>query len=410
MILPLALGLALSIIVVSFFGGMETAGISANRVRLTTSARGGDRRARMVLRLLETPDRLITTCLVGTNIGVVGASFIATALTVELLPESAAGWAVPITSLLLTPILMITGDLLPKTIGRVYADHLTVALAYPLNVLDWVLKPISLVASGLSRLLFRLRGIRPGSQQRITREELRVMMRRGARGEAIDGRTARMMGSAFTFSSREVREVMTPLREVRALPGRTTIPQAFAAAAGSDDAFIVVYRERVDAIVGVVPVLALVRAPLQVTLDRIMTDPLFVPESKNLRGMLETFRRRQVNLAVVVDEYGSTLGVVTLNDVVGAITEATREEDLAEPGPLEPGEPLTVPAELPLTELAERYEVVLPEGDYATVGGFLIDRLERIPRAGEELTNAGYRFLVLDATPRRVVTVVIERV
>ena len=409
MILPLALGLVLSIIVVSFFAGMETAGISANRVRLTTAARGGDRRARMVLRLLETPDRLITTCLVGTNFGVVGASFIATALTVELLPESAAGWAVPITSLLLTPILMITGDLLPKTIGRVYADRLTVALAYPLNVLDWVLKPISLVASGLSRLLFRLRGIKPGSQQRITREELRVMMRRGARGEAIDSRTARMVGSAFTFSSREVREVMTPLREVRALPGRTTIPQAFAAAAGSDEAFIVVYRERVDAIVGVVPVLALVRAPLQATLDRIMTDPLFVPESKNLRGMLETFRRRQVNLAVVVDEYGSTLGVVTLNDVVGAITEATRGEDLAEPGPLEPGEPLTVPAELPLTELAERYEVELPEGDYATVGGFLIDRLERIPRAGEEVTHAGYRFRVLDATPRRVVTVVIER-
>ncbi|MCK4593517.1 HlyC/CorC family transporter, partial [bacterium] len=319
-------------------------------------------------------------------------------------------WAVPITILLLTPILIVTGDLLPKTIGRVYADRLTVALAYPLNVLDWVLKPISLVASGLSRLLFRLRGVKPGSQQRITREELRVMMRRGARGEVIDGRTARMVGSAFTFSSREVREVMTPLREVRALPGRTTVPQAFAAAAGSDEAFIVVYRERVDAIVGVVPVLALIRAPLQATLDRIMTDPLFVPESKNLRGMLETFRRRQVNLAVVVDEYGSTLGVVTLNDVVGTITEATRGEDLAEPGPLEPGEPLTVPAELPLAELAERYEIVLPEGDYATVGGFLIDRLERIPRAGEELTHAGYRFRVQDATPRRIVSIVIERV
>jgi len=112
----------------------------------------------------------------------------------------------------------------------------------------------------------------------------------------------------------------------------------------------------------------------------------------------------------VVDEYGSTLGIVTLNDVVGTITEATRGEDLAEPGPLKPGEPLTVPAELPLAELAERYEICLPEGDYATVGGFLIDHLERIPRAGEELSFENYRFRVLDATPRRVVTVVIERV
>ena len=409
MILLDALLLTLCILVVGFFAGIETAAISSNRVRLTTAARGGDRRARVALRLLETPDRLITTCLVGTNLGVVGASFIATTLTVRLLPESAAGWAIPITSLVLTPILLILGDLLPKTVGRAYAESLTKALAYPLNVLDWVLKPISLVASGLSRLIFRLRGIRPGGLQRITRSELRVMMRRGARGEAIDDRTARMVGSAFTLSEREVREVMTPLREVRALPEEATVPEAFAAAAGSDEPYIAVYRGRVDAIVGVLPVLELVRAPLQVTLDKIMAAPLFVPESKNLRRMLETFRRRQVNLAVVVDEYGSTLGVVSLDDVVGAITEATREEHHAEPGPLERGAPITLPAELSTVELAERYEVELPEGDYATVGGFLIDRLERIPRAGEEVTHGGYRFRVLDATPRRVVAIMIER-
>jgi putative hemolysin len=197
--------------------------------------------------------------------------------------------------------------------------------------------------------------------------------------------------------------------EVRALPAEAAVPEAFAAAVKTDSAYIVVYRERVDAIVGVVPVLDLVRAPLQAPLDRIMTDPLFVPESKNLRGMLETFRRRQVNLAVVVDEYGSTVGVVTLDDVVGAITEATREEGPVEPGPIEPGDSVVVPADLPLSELYERYEVELPAGDYATVAGFLIDRLERIPRAGEELSFEGYRLRVLDATPRRVVTVVVER-
>ena len=234
------------------------------------------------------------------------------------------------------------------------------------------------------------------------------MMHQGARGEAIDDRTARMVGSAFTFSSREVREVMTPLREVRALPVEAAVPEAFASAVDAESAFVVVYRDRVDAIVGVVSVMELVRAPLQATLDRIMTEPLFVPESMNLRGMLETFRRRLVNLAVVVDEYGSTLGVVTLDDVVGTITEAT-QEGLAAPGPLDRGESVILPADLPLAELADRFVVELPDGDYATLGGFLINRLERIPRAGEEVVHEGYALRVLDATPRRVVTVVVER-
>ncbi len=406
--MALALLLLLAVLLVAFFAGMETACISANRVRLTTAARAGDGRARVALKLLATPDHLITTCLVGTNIGVVGASIIATAIVMELLPADARGWVVPVTSLALTPLLMVAGDLLPKAVGRAFADDLTLAAAYPLRVLDWVLKPISIVALGLSRLLLRLQGIKPGTQQRITREELRVMMHQGARGEAIDDRTARMVGSAFTFSSREVREVMTPLREVRALPVEADVPEAFAAAVDSDSGFIVVYRDRVDAIVGVVPLIELVRAPLQATLDRIMTEPLFVPESKNLRGMLETFHRRQVNLAVVVDEYGSTLGVVTLDDVVGTITEAT-QEGLAAPGPLERGESVALPADLPLAELAERYVVELPVGDYATLGGFMIDRLERIPRAGEEVVEGEYALRVLDATPRRVVTVVVER-
>ncbi len=406
--IALAFLLLLAVLLVAFFAGMETACISANRVRLTTAARAGDGRARVALRLLAIPDRLITTCLVGTNIGVVGASIVATAIVMELLPADARGWVVPVTSLALTPLLMLVGDLLPKAVGRAFADELTLAAAYPLSVLDWVLKPISIVALGLSRLLLRLQGIKSGTQQRITREELRVMMHQGARGEAIDDRTARMVGAAFTFSSREVREVMTPLREVRALPVEADVPEAFAAAVDSDSAFIVVYQERVDAIVGVVPLIELVRAPLQATLDRIMTEPLFVPENKNLRGMLETFHRRQVNLAVVVDEYGSTLGVVTLDDVVGTITEAT-QEGLAAPGPLDRGESVALPADLPLAELAERYVVELPEGDYATLGGFMIDRLERIPRAGEEVVEGEYALRVLDATPRRVVTVIVQR-
>jgi len=404
----LALALLFFILLSCFASGMETAGISANRVRLTTAARAGDKRAQVALKLLATPDRLITTCLVVNNITLVGASFVATAITAELLPPGAEGWTVPITSLALTPLLLVAGDLLPKTVGRAYADGLTLALARPLQVLDWVLKPVSAAAFALSRLILRLRGLEPGAQQQITREELRVMMRHGAKAKAIDDRTARMVGLAFGFSSRDLREVMTPLAEVPALPVGTDIPRAFAAAVEADADFIVVYRERVDAVVGVAAVSELVRAPLQATLERVMAEPLFVPEGRSLRAMLETFHRRQTELAVVVDEYGSVLGVVGLQDVVGAITEAS-QEGLAAPGPLERGGSVSLPADLPLAELAERYEVELPQGGYATLGGFLIARLERIPRAGEEVVHGEYRLRVQDATPSRVVSVVLER-
>ncbi len=411
--MSLLLGLILLLVAIlgsGFFSGLETAVISVDRVNLLSESRAGDRRAHTLLERLRRPEWLITTLLVGTNVCVVGASTVATALLIQLLPPQWHGLVAVMTSVILTPILFFFGELLPKIIGRAYANGLSKAVIWPLRIIGWLFAPVSLIAGGLSRLLFKLLKIERGSSWRISREELRVMMRRGERQSAIEAHTARMAGAAFHFADREVREVMTPLRLIKAVPADTGIARAFAVAGNSDKPFLMVYRGRVDELVGVVPMNELVRAPLGSRLGRVMREPLYVPENKSLEGMLAEFRRSGRNLAVVVDEFGSTLGLVTLDDVLGAIIDI-EPLGVGEVGPESIGdEELILPAETGLVELLERYQIELPTGDYATLGGLLNDHLERIPKTGEELEIAGWRLRVAAAGPRRVRRVGLRRV
>lgn len=410
--MSLTLGLVLLVLALagsSFFSGMETAIISANRLNFLVDAEKGDRRARRALKELRDPQLLITTILVGNNICNVGASTVATALLVQYLPDQLVNATTVIASLSLTPLLFVFSELLPKAVARTYANRLTRTIIPLLQLFKWLFIPISLIAGGLSRLLFRIKKLDPRSAWRISREELRVLLRQGERRSAIETPTARMAGAAFHFSEREVREVMTPLRELRAIPASAGVDQAYAEASAGETPFLIVYEERVDRIVGVLPVGELLRAPLGSRLGELARRPLFVPESKSLEGMLDELQHAGANLAVVVDEFGSTLGVVTLDHLLGAILDVIPSDDEDGGAPLEATQEIVLPAETTLVELTERYEVRLPSGDYATLAGLIIDRLERIPERGAELTVEGWRLRVVEADPRRILSVSLSR-
>jgi putative hemolysin len=410
--MSLTLGLVLLVLALagsSFFSGMETAIISANRLNFLVDAEKGDRRARRALKELRDPQLLITTILVGNNICNVGASTVATALLVQYLPDQLVNATTVIASLSLTPLLFVFSELLPKAVARTYANRLTRTIIPLLQLFKWLFIPISLIAGGLSRLLFRIKKLDPSSAWRISREELRVLLRQGERHSAIETPTARMAGAAFHFSEREVREVMTPLRELRAIPASAGVDQAYAEASAGETPFLIVYEERVDRIVGVLPVGELLRAPLGSRLGELARRPLFVPESKSLEGMLDELQHAGANLAVVVDEFGSTLGVVTLDHLLGAILDVIPSDDEDGGAPLEATQEIVLPAETTLVELTERYEVRLPSGDYATLAGLIIDRLERIPERGAELTVEGWRLRVVEADPRRILSVSLSR-
>jgi len=316
----MALLLLLSLLVVAFFAGAETAVISANRIRLAHRTRKKDKRAGRALRLLHKPERVVTTTLVGTNFGVVAASTLTTTLALSILPESWADSVPLITSLILAPVLMVLGDLLPKAVGRSYSDRLTPALAMPLRIFGYLFLPIGIVVTSLTHLLFRLLKITPGESGRLSREELRVMMQQGKEEEAIEHRTAHLADEAFNLTLRRVHEVMTPLREVYALSTEASVPEAIAKATETTDSNLCVYQGQKDNIVGVVPVKELTRASLGITVGKIMRRPLFVPDHRTLSGLLADFRFHSSTLAVVLDESQNALGVISLNGVLGSLT------------------------------------------------------------------------------------------
>ncbi len=318
--LTMALLLLLSLLVVAFFAGAETAVISANRIRLAHRTRKKDKRAQRALRLLYKPEKVVTTTLVGTNFGVVAASTLTTALALAILPDSWANSVPLITSLVLAPVLMVLGDLLPKAVGRSYSDRLTPALATPLRVFGYLFWPIGIVVTSLTHLLFRLLKITPGESDRLSREELRVMMQQGKEEEAIEHHTAHLADEAFTLTLRRVREVMTPLRELDALSTEASVLEAIAKATETTDSNLCVYQGRASNLVGVVPVKELTRASLGTTVGKIMRRPLFVPEHRSLSGLLADFRFHGATLAVVIDEYKNALGVISLDGVLNSLT------------------------------------------------------------------------------------------
>jgi CBS domain containing-hemolysin-like protein len=407
-----ALGLALTFLMSAFFSGIETGLISLNRIALRRREEEGDRRAEVLSRLLQRPERLLATILVGNNLVNVTATIILLVWTTRLLnsPEKAE-W---ITPLVLTPLLLILGEILPKTTFRHKADVLAPVFAYLLKAVVFLFSPAVTVLTGITDRLAGFLGNEERRSPFMNREDIRLLFLEGEKGGTIEKDERELIHGVIDFGTTTVREVIVPRIDVVAVKDTATWEEVCEVFETHGHSRLPVYRDKIDQIVGMVYIFDLMRAknpPEGGSITEFVREVPFIPESKRIQELLQEFRQKQMFMAIVVDEYGGTAGLVTLEDLIEEIFGEIRDEyDAKELPGTNLGEGLFVlDARMHTDEAEELLEIEFPDGEYETVGGFIFEQLARVPRKGESFQYESYQVTILDATDRSVTRVRFKR-
>lgn len=388
----------------AFFSGAEIAIITSNRLRMHHLAREGSRAAALVEGFLESPRKMVTTTLLGTNFFNVAAAAVVTGLFTALAP----GREALLSTLLVTPLLLVFGEIIPKTVFRQYADGICLRIAPVLQLMKRVLAPLVWLADESASILLRFTGSGLGRQGAfVTRQELMLLLGEGERLGLLRSEEWQMIHRAFGFSEMQVESIMVPLVDVLALEEHTTISTALPLITEHGHSRIPVYRDRIDNIVGLLYVFDLLDIHDDATVGELMHPAYFIPETKRLQQLILEMKQGRVHQAVVVDEYGGAAGIITLEDALERIVgEISDEFDRAtETVTRTTGGWTILHGRTSITELRSSIGIELPEGEYRTLGGYLTSALGRIPEAGELHTCGDWEFEVLEATHRRILRV-----
>lgn len=388
-------GMALCLLAEAFFSGSELAMVSADRLTLETRASEGHRGAARVLAMLKREDRLISTCLIGTNLSTItGTTLMALLVTSLGYPGALAVLYVPLT--------VVFGEALPKTIFQHHATALAPMLSQPLQTAQVAFLPLLGVLGVWSTSLRRMIG-REG--EGMTREEIVQMIEGG--GSDIQPSEHKMIRNLFDLPEVVVDEVMTPLVDVAMLSLGSTVKEAVDLAVRTGYSRLPIYQDRVDNIIGLLHISDLLwDVSDEDAVDRLVRPVRFVPELKRADDLLHEMRRNHEHFVVVVDEYGGSVGIVTIEDLLEEfVGEIHDERDERTPSIRRLGERTwRIPARAEIDVLEEAIGRELPEGDYETVAGLVLARLGRIPRVGEVCQVEGLTFKVEEATDRAIVT------
>ena len=393
-----------------FFSAAEMAFIAANRLRLKYLAEEGSGVARSYLEAFRQPERVLSTAMIGVTISHIVA---ASAVTWALLPVL-GGMAPLVVTILLTPVMLVVGEIIPKAVAREWATSLILRLYRPLIWAAVLLVPFVSFANVVVGAVLRAFGARHGDMRAfVSREELKALLQLEPGEADVTTIEAQLIDKIFDLGDTTVREVMVPLVEVAMLPDTATPRETVAFVMDRGFSRVPIFRQRETNIVGVVGAKDILSRGAAVrTLDELKRPPYYVPETKRIDDLLREMQRNRTHMAVVVDEYGGATGVVTLEDILEQIVGDIHDEHDRAAAPAErlPDGSYRVAARANIDELNEALDWNLPKRDYETVAGLVLATLHRIPRAGEEFQIAGYSITVLESDARRVISVKISPV
>jgi CBS domain containing-hemolysin-like protein len=393
------------LLVTAFFSAAEMSFIAANRLRLRHLAEDGHRVAAAYLEAFRNPARVLSTAMMGVTVAHIVAS---SAATFALIPAVGGTVAALLSTIVLTPVMLVLGEIIPKAVAREWATSLILRLYRPLVWASVVLTPFVAVSQSIVSLLLRLAGGRqPNVRHFVSREELKNLLQMEPGEANVTTQEAEMIDNIFDLGETTVREVMVPLVDVASLPQTASPMDAVALIQQRGFSRLPIYAERETHVTGVVTAMDLLRHGGSGALGDIMREPLFVPESKRIDDLLREMQKDRVHLAIVVDEYGGATGIVTLEDIVEQIVGEIQDEHDRTPASVErlPDGSYWVAARTNVDELNEALDWTLPKRDYETIAGLVLSTLGRIPRTGEEFQVPGYTITVLEADSRRVMAV-----
>lgn len=390
-----------------FFSSSETALTSLGPHHARKIMEEGGRYARTVSTWVQRPVRVLSTILVGNNVVNTLMGSVATALAIRHLGGGRWGeYAVPVAVFVTTALLLVFGEIGPKAAGRVYSKQIALPMLAVLNAIDRILAPVTWSLSRLTELILRQA---PQDEQgpKVTSDELDYLVKVGQREGSIPAEQAELLRGIFRFEDKITRDIMVARDKVTAIDLEWDIARVIERAHGSGHSRMPVIEGDLDHIKGVLHIKLLVglRHPGRADIQRVMRPPLFVSESLHVGDLLQRFREQRVHLAVVVDDGGRTVGVVTLEDVLEQIVgQIFDESDKAPLGAMEHAGVVYLDGQASLTSIEERLGVEMPELEGVdSVGDLLTQLAGQMPTTGSVFVYEGVRYKVLAANDRRVI-------
>src|SRR6266513_87409 len=404
--------LLVSLLLCALSSAAETSFTSISRIKLKDLVEEGNQQAIQIEKTLSNPNKFLLTILIVNRVAVIVAASMATVLALRFSHTFGELIATILTSL----VVLIFCEIAPKTVAVQNPLRWARAFVKPVRAVSWLLQPVVWTLSAITNTLVRLMGgqvRRPGPF--VTEEELRLLLTVGEEQGVLEEEETEMIHSIFEFADTTVREVMVPRIDVVTLESNATVDEAVDLALQGGHSRIPVYEENIDNIIGVLYVKDMLKQLREghnnYPVRDLVREAYFVPETKKLDDLLREIQQRRVHMAIIVDEYGSVAGLVTIEDLVEEIVgdiqdEYDREEKLYEQ--VNENEYI-FNAKISIDEFNEIMGMSLGDTDYETLGGFLYAQLDKIPNVGDTITFENLKFTVLTTRGRRITQVRVVR-
>ena len=405
----------------AFFVAAEFALVGARRTRLEEMIRAGDRKALLARNAIKSLRRYISATQIGITMCSLGLGWIGEP-TLARAVESLFTWlpttvrtiathsvAVAIAFALITILHIVLGELVPKAVAIAYPEHSSRWLTPPLMGFAWVMRGPAWLLNGMASKLVSLVGIKdPGEHGRLhSPEEIRILVEQSEEGGSLGQEDARLLEGVFEFSEKTAEDVMTPRTEIVALESSLTIAQAAAIVAEAARSRYPVHHDSLDEIIGIVHAKDILRTLLSgadASVGSIVRPPLFVPGTKEVEDVLVEMKRLKVHMAIVLDEYGGTAGLVTMEDLLEEIVGPIFDEH-DRPESSAASTTTAVDGSITISEFNAGYGTTIDDADYTTLGGFLFGQLGRLPQVGDRVVAASKIFEIAAMDGRRVKSV-----
>ena len=384
----------------AYFSATETAFSSLNKTRLKVLAEKGDKKAALALELSDKYDKMITTILIGNNIVNIAMTSVCTLLFVHLLSDAGA----TVSTVVSTVVVLIFGEVTPKSLAKENPERFAMFSAPFLKVLMVVLTPFAFLFAQLKKLVNKLVGSH--DDRRMTQEELLMLVDEVQQEGGLDEDEHELLRSAIEFTDRDAEDILTHRVDLEAVQVNNSTREISKVFDESRFSRLLVYDEDIDDIVGVIHQSDFYNDCVMhgKSLSDIMTAPLFVPKSIKISDLLKLLQKRKSHIAVVTDGYGGTLGIVTMEDILEELVGEIWDEhdEVVEDIRTEGEDTWVVSGNADLYRLLDKMDMDEDEVESASVTGWVMEQLERVPQPGDRFTMDGWEITVLSTEERRV--------
>jgi CBS domain containing-hemolysin-like protein len=390
-----SIGLILSFI----FAGSETAYISTNPIRVELWIRKEIKSANLAKEYFQKPELYLSTTLVGNNLANVLTTSYATVYLITFWEETLAWFVITLTILLF-------GEIVPKVLFRTYANAIILKVLYVIRIFHFLLNPLILFASYVSTAILRIFNISDTSDNTIfDKNEIMVLVNEAIAAGIVDREEQKIISRVLTLPDTLVREAMVPRTAIEAIEENSAREELIELITKTGKTKIPVYKGNIDNITGVIFFFDLLQQDKK--LKELIRPVNYVPENKKCNILLKEFQKANISIAIVVDEYGGTAGIVTFEDLVEELFGEFDESDrhVSEPLVRQNQNTWRIQGEVEIDVINEQLKIHIPEGDYETIAGFVIARLGRIPDTGEKIILKDCTVVVSNSTPTKVTQV-----